>query len=340
MGHITKTIPAGSPYRHLNNDIGTVTDVVGNTFKVSDIRVSDIANTIGSSSRNIGVLSSSDNINMYALFRPNKQPPYRFGDWAGYNHQAVAPTHYLTKTSTQIFNLDDNNEIEIPIQLNRGERPPSLDTDGCTWDYVKVQISNVGGSVEINEYLVANAIGESNGSYTPSHLIKVRFPSNDPYSVTVSVQAYYSTSSGTNIKPIEDTHPNMVLTIKPKYNYITISTSSYIQLSQIQHHYIYGSNPPYVIDASNTDIRVDNVSAPSSVIFTTAFRDSIANTISSGGYTYQYSYSSYWDSSANVRRILTFNKEGDLSAGSTYKKGSFWYYVNSVQDGYLASRVY
>lgn len=339
---LQRVIPTGSPYNHVNSDIGIVSNYNANTktFDISNITITNIRNVLGENTNNIGLLCKSPNVNQWALFRPTGNSPYNMGDFGGYNHQAVAPTHYLSKSSAQTFTLDDNNEIEIAIQLNRGERPPDLDNPGCTWDNVKVQINNVGGSVAINKYLVANAIGVSNGSYTPSHLIKVPFPSNDPYTVTISIEAYYSTSSGTNIKPIEDTHPNMVLTIKPKYTYITISTSGYIQLSQIQHHYIYGSNPSYVVNASNTDLRSDSIAAPSSVIFTPAFRDSIASTVYHDGSYFYYSYTSYWDSSANVRRTLTFNKEGDLIAGSTYKKGGVWYYVSSVQNGYLASKVY
>lgn len=77
---IIKTIPAGSPYHPSFNDVGTVSNHSGNTFEVSDIDISSISKAIGHSSGDIGILCTSNNINMYALFRPNKLAPYNFED--------------------------------------------------------------------------------------------------------------------------------------------------------------------------------------------------------------------------------------------------------------------
>lgn len=336
---IIKTIPAGSPYHHTFNDVGIVSNVSENTFEVSDISISSIKEAIGHSSNDIGTLCTSDNINMYALFRPNKLAPYNFGDWGGYNHEAKEPTRFTGKVSSLTFNLDSTKKITLPISLDRGERPPYLDNPAAQWEYVNINVKNVGGSVTINESLVANAIGISNSVYEPSHLIELTLPDNDFYNLTISVEGFYSTGSS-NIKPIEDTHPNISLTIEPQYILVSFSTSTFWQVpSTMKHIYKYtgtgGSDQEFT--ATNNQLFLDNSSAPSSVMYSQAFKDSVPETKLINGNYYIYAHSTYLDD--GVWRNMTFDTTNPLSVGSTYREGNVWYRVNDIQSGYLVAQV-
>lgn len=336
---IIKTIPAGSPYHPSFNDVGTVSNHSGNTFEVSDIDISSISKAIGHSSGDIGILCTSNNINMYALFRPNKLAPYNFEDWGGYNHEAKAPTHFVGKVSLITLSLDSTKKITLPISLDRGERPPYLDNAAAQWNYVNINVKNVGGSVTINKSLVANAIGPSNGSYNPSHVIELTLPDNDFYNLTLSVEGFYSTGSS-NIKPIEDTHPNISLTIAPQYILVSFSTSTFWQVpSTMRHIYQYTGIgfPDQEFTATNNQLFLDNSSAPSSVMYSQAFRDSIPATRLINGNYYVYKNSTYLDS--GVWRTITFDTTNPLSVGSTYRKGNVWYKVNSIQSGYLVAQM-
>ena len=94
-------------------DIGTLTLISGRTYDVTDIDFSTIRNVIGASTNDLSLMSLHSGINKWAAFRPyppivgslygytydiptmqlvqhTAVAPYRAGDFAGYNHQAVS----------------------------------------------------------------------------------------------------------------------------------------------------------------------------------------------------------------------------------------------------------
>lgn len=334
---IIKTIPAGSPYHPSFNDVGTVSNHSGNTFEVSGITFTKIRLALGVSSTNLGDLSLSNAINMFALFRPDKLPPHSAGEFGGYNHQAKPPTHFVGKVSSITVNLDNTNKIMIPITLDRGERPPYMNNPAAQWEYVNVEIKNIGGSTIINENLVANAIGPSNSVYTPSHVFEIQLPANDKYTINVSVKGYYSTGSS-NISEIEDTHPNIAINVEPNYILVFYNTTDLWQVPSTMKHvyqYVGVGFPDQEFTATNNQLYLDNSSAPATVMFTQAFADSIPQTRMINGNYYVYKNSTYLD--GGVWRTITFNTDNPLTVGSTFRRGNVWYKVNSIQSGFLVT---
>ena len=334
---IVKTIPAGSPYHPSFNDVGTVSNHSGNTFEVSGISSTEIRTALGLSSTSLGDLSESSAINMFALFRPDKLSPHNAGEFGGYNHQAKPPTSFVGKVSSIHVNLDNTNKVMIPITLDRGERPPYMNNAAAQWEYVNVEIKNVGGSTTINQNLVANAIGPSNSVYTPSHIFEIALPDNDKYTLNVSVKGYYSTGAS-NISEIEDTHPNIAINVEPNYILVSYSTSTFWQVpSTMKHVYQYTGVgfPDQEFTATNNQLYLDSSSAPAAVMYSQAFKDSVPATRMIGGNYYVYKNSTYLD--GGVTRTLTFDTENPLSVGSTFRRGNVWYKVNSIQGGFLVA---
>ena len=343
------TIPIGSPYIPQNGDIGTYSNYVANeglpfasvirTFEINDITITRIRQVLGNPVdaqgnpiTDVSLLCSHANINMWALFKPNKVSPFRIGDFAGYNHTAGAPTHFIGKTTIMTFNLNINKTFDIPFLLNRGERPPSWTNPATTWDLVKVSILTLSGDLSVNTYKVATVYGESVGNTTPQHIISITPPTNDYYSFVISVIAHYVNTGYGNEAVIEDTHPNITINVSPYFIYKTLNTSEMSSSATIRHRYEYtAGEPQFVYDSAI--IYIDNLDAPSISMVPSTYPNTIANTIQYNGNTLPYATTEF--NRMGVWKTLSMYKGSGNTVGMEYKANDIWYKISSIQSGYL-----
>ena len=344
------TIPIGSPYIPQNGDIGTYSNYIANeglpfasvirTFEINDITITRIRQVLGNPVdaqgnpiTDVSLLCSHANINMWALFRPNKVSPFKIGDFAGYNHTAGAPTHFIGKTTSMTFNLDINKKFAIPFLLNRGERPPSWTDPATMWEWVKVSVATVSGDLYVNTYKVASVYGESVGNTTPQHIIEITPPANDYYLFTISVIAHYVETGYANIKQIEDSHPNITITVTPYFIYRDLTTNGMDSTASIRHRYEYSAGAPQFVYDYGTIIYIDNKDQPSISMVPSTYPNTIADTITYNGYTLPYGVTEFNNNGTWV--TLSMYKGSGNSVGLEYKSNGIWYKIRSIQSGYL-----
>jgi len=132
-----KTLTYKSGYNTSNiinrSDIGDLSDNGDGTINATNATTTDVRNALGEDNNNIGLLCSSNNVNMWALFKPgyvsidaNKnlffaQPTdsdgYKLGDFLGYNHNAGKPTVPNTNRNY----TEDDTTITIQVLFNQYE---------------------------------------------------------------------------------------------------------------------------------------------------------------------------------------------------------------------------
>src|SRR5690606_37887572 len=93
-----KIIPEGCNYYPENSNVGKISDYTAGEFYVSDITLPEIQKAIGEPNlKSLWALARSSKVNRHALFSP-KYPNWgdrvSFGDWGGYNHNAMPATYF------------------------------------------------------------------------------------------------------------------------------------------------------------------------------------------------------------------------------------------------------
>lgn len=338
------TIPAGSPYITGLSNIGVITNYIvpnpnippteqDRTFNASDVSMPNVASLLRDSSCDLESLCKSNKINPFALFRPNKQSPFRLDDFLGYNHDALPPTYFVGKQSSMTINLTSSRKIIFPFFLTRGERPPYMDDVATTWDRVKVIVKKTSGDININHYVVAKVINISVDA-TPQHIIEVYAPSNDYYKLTLSVEAFYCEGGYANIRPIEDTHPNIILQIIPYFINMYLRIAQMGSSGSVRHHYSDGQHTPTYEYASGV-VYIDNSYMPVFSLVTPTIKNSIKTSVYYNGYYLPYSYTDCLTD--GVWRIIGQLNNSGLAIGDKYKSlTGIWYNIAEIEPGYYA----
>jgi len=142
-----------------NNDV-VVVDAAH--LDVSNIAVSDIKNFLGSSSTSVGGLCQMTNINQFARFRPDENPPFRLGDFAGYNHNALPPSSIVGMTTTTGKSYESSTGLfpfTVSLSVIKGERAPDLGETAWSAAVTKFTYNGVivWASININSSNYASA---------------------------------------------------------------------------------------------------------------------------------------------------------------------------------------
>jgi len=172
-----------------NNDDVVVVDATH--LDVSNIIVTDIKNFLGSSSTSVGGLCQMPNINQFARFRPDGNPPFRLGDFAGYNHYALPPSSVVGMTTTTGKGYESSTGLfpfTVSLSVIKGERAPDLGE--TAWNAAATKFTYNGtvswSSININSSNYASAQFKANVGTEEN--------------VTINIKNYYTggVTSGTS----------------------------------------------------------------------------------------------------------------------------------------------
>lgn len=214
-----KSITKLPDYAVANNQVGTLTQVSGNTFEGTVAGISQIISAIGASIANLYGLVASSLVNKWAAYKPGyisaSGSPYdtytyvrpssglKIGDWIGYNHNAKPPVHYANSIPST-YEVEQGEWGQIDIQLARGEMNPCGGSSDK--NYVDVQLQYNGGIVQHNRISIP-AVGS---------LITTSFYQQIIAAGTLSIKpVYYFDNYGsyTDLAIIEDGVKNVSISV-------------------------------------------------------------------------------------------------------------------------------
>lgn len=227
MGKVI-TIPTGSNYSLPANAPGTYVNLGGGQYDVTNIDIASVRTLLGISANDLAAICTSGNININALFRPNKQTPYNLGDFAGYNHQANPATYYYGgKTTSFSVNKASNYSFGFAVNLMRGERLPLDNSFASYWNFVRVKavVSDTLNNRSFTMYSPVQAVAQgTNTVFNLSYTDSIR---ND-ISGTATLTAEYTDSAGSVVYgSIEDTYPTITLNVTGYYTILGLSGFNY-----------------------------------------------------------------------------------------------------------------
>jgi hypothetical protein len=114
----------------------------GDDMLISNITTPIIRNILGEDNVDIIQLCQSANINPYSFYKPNGSAPYSFGDFAGYDKNAMPPTYYASHPTIDAVQIQEITSgvygIQISTILRRGEALPLYNPAVDSWNNIKV----------------------------------------------------------------------------------------------------------------------------------------------------------------------------------------------------------
>ena len=160
-----------------NNNNVVVVDATH--LDVSNIIATDIKNFLGSSSTSVGGLCQMPNINQFARFRPDGNPPFRLGDFSGYNHNALPPSSIVGMTTTSPKSYESSSGLfpfNVSLSVVKGERAPDLGESA--WGEAVVKFTYFGtvswSAININSTNYASATFKSNNGENENAAVNVK----------------------------------------------------------------------------------------------------------------------------------------------------------------------
>lgn len=226
---IVKTIPTGSNYNPSSataTGIGTVSNVTTTSFEVSNITIPQIAASIGSSAMDLTTLSTSANINQWALYRPDKATPHGIDEWAGYNKNAKPPSYFYYKDSSISAGKTSTFLISFAATLARGERLPLNNSSASYWNYVRAKavINDTTNNRTLTAYSSIQAITQGITTFNITYTDNNRYD----FSGNVTISAEYVDSAGGLVHgQIEDTSYNIPISVTGYWNWRNLSDFNY-----------------------------------------------------------------------------------------------------------------
>ena len=313
------TIPVDSKYATTNCetcDFSNSITLPDNswTIEANNIDTTKVRNVLGETTNNVGKLCNSNKINKYALFQPIYGDGFRIGDFMGYNHHAKPYTYFF---NPQIYKSCIKNALgvgAVGVFVERAERPPQMDDDTVSWNYIKVRIEYDSGTK-----------GAWSSMFKAGQEIIVEVQSTtDPITYTgCTLTAHYCDVNGNTLRVIEDTHPLFELFMDVYYTSVAITQGNQIPA---RHYYPYydGGNK-YDLYVESSDIGYDNLTNPYKITSTVR---PMTTKLNSQGWTCNYGFSIMY---ANNKYWMYNVFSGEQrTLGSKYKENGTWYRVDSV----------
>lgn len=226
-----------------NTGVGASITHVGNNMVISDISVTNVRNVLGIFPTQISDLCLSTTINQHSYYKPNGSPPYRLGDFAGYNEDARPTTYFYNKSvTTWTATKTSSYVIAMGFDLRCGEIPPA---GSRSWSYVriKVVINDTLNSRTLTFYSPLQAVSYSMSSFIASYTDS----SNVSIQGTATITAEYMDSTNTvKYSDIEDTYPTVTVNIAGYYIPLNaVDFSSNGPSGDVRWYYVMADTPPY-----------------------------------------------------------------------------------------------